>query len=156
MVNVYIIYSFIAFVFLLNIGNFVRTKDNLSKQEGSLYIYLLGSILGWAICNAGADLFRDPEVAVHFARLASIWPINMVNALLLIARIFPQSLSKSSKGVPFKIFNILTIACTSIILFFSQTEYNIYDFEVVKDSPSNYSPGVLYLLILAVSVMIIS
>ena len=152
--NLYVLYVFILFTFILNVVNFFYTYRRLTKREIILYIYLLISILGWFLSNAGADLIKDPTIAVLFARLGILFPLNTFNAVFQITRIFPQSLYKRFSDRVFFLFNLITLFVTLVALYLLNTAYNIVSIEIVRDGPIFYEPGALYFWIAALSFLL--
>jgi len=145
--NLYILYVFIFFTFLLNVANFLITYRKLTKQEIFLYTYLLLSILGWFACNAGADLIKEPSLAISFARLAIIFPVNLANAVFQITRIFPQSFASVFSKKIFLFVNIVVVCMTFLLLTFLNSPLNISNFSIIFDGPIDYTPGSFYFLV---------
>lgn len=147
MENLYILYGFIFFTLILNLVNFVSTHKRLFKKEAFLYVYLLVSILGWFFCNALADSIKEPNVAIFFARIAILFPLNILNAIFQITTVFPQSIISIFRPSFLKFLNFLVLVFTIFFAIFSQTHFNIAEFVIIADGPMDFEPGLFYLIV---------
>jgi len=126
----------------------------LSKRDVLLYFYLFASIFGWTLSNAMADIIKNPEIAVFFARISVIFPINILNALMQIFKEFPRTIKEREQKSIFKAVNIFTIAFTIISSLLLNTPYNITNFKVIEDGPADFKPGSLYYVVFGAAVLI--
>ncbi len=154
MINLYIVYFFIVFTILLNVKTFISSLQTFSKREKIVYLYLLLSISGWVVCNAGADIIKNPSTAELFARLSILFPINVLNALLQIFRDFPKTIKKSQRYNSFKAINYITFVFSLVSVIFLYSKANISNFEIFEDTPAAFIPGSMYYIIAALSVFI--
>lgn len=144
MVNLYIIYIFILFTLSPNVWMFFRLRKKLTNWEIVNYLYLLLSISGWAIANAGADTIRSSEIALLFAQISILFPLNIINALLRIVSNFPRIIERRTHSFLFKISNIITGVFTIISLIFLTSSLNIQNFQIQEQGAANFTPGYLY------------
>ena len=155
MLNLYIIYSFIAFTLVLNLKPLLSSGKKLSTREKWLYFYVFMSIMLWAICNALSDILKNYDQAIFFARVSVLFPLNIINSLLQIVRNFPKTINKPQSYKLFKVINITTIAFTVMSLFLLNFSVNLQNFAISLDGPADFTPGFLYTAIVVIAVLIL-
>lgn len=156
MLNLYIIYTFILFTLVINIPTFIRYRESFSKSERWLFVYLFLSIFFWVICNTLLDIVKIEMIALFFARISVLFPLNILNALLQIIRNYPRIISTEIKDKVFKRFNYLTISFTVVSLFFLNTSQNLSGFTMKVDGPVDFIPGPIYYLLGVVSTFLLT
>lgn len=156
MLNLYIIYTFILFTIAINIPTFIRYRKSFSSSEQWLFIYLFSSIFFWVICNTLLDIVKIGNIALFFARISVLFPLNILNALLQIIRNYPRIISAEIRDKVFKRFNYLTISFTVVSLFFLNTNLNLSQFTMRLDGPVDFVPGPIYYLLGVISTFIIA
>lgn len=152
MLNLYVIYTFIAFTLVSNVVSFVRVRQNFQRTEKLLFIYLFLSILLWGVSNALADIVKTQSLALFFAQISILFPLNILNALAQTIRNYPRVIAEKADEILFNLMKIVTIVFTVIAVLLLRSELNVASYKINAEGPIDYVPGMLYYLLGGLSI----